>query len=194
MGPARSPDPSARPPPPRQPPRGGPRLAPAGRRGSRAGFGQRRPAAAAAAAAAQLRAPGARGSRRVSEAAAAEAAERSRRQRGRPPRLPAPTVLSPASAPVTFPGRLPRPRAPSPEPQAGARPFLAPPSRGAAGGQRRPWGRWRRGWLQPPPPPAAALGARPDCFCPAAAREPGLLKLGARPRSPRRARSGQALP
>lgn len=130
-----------------------------------AGGGDRAPAPAigarlraAAAAAAQLRAPGAQGSRRVSEAAATEAGERSQRQRGRPPWLPAPTALRPASAPVTFPGRLPRPRAPGPAPQAGARPSPAPPSRGAAGGRRRPGGRGRRGRLQLPPPPRSAPG------------------------------------
>lgn len=131
-----------------------------------AGGGDRSPAPAsgarlpaAAAAAARLPVPGARGSRRVSEAAAAEAGERSRRHRGRPPRFPARTALCSASAPVTFPGRLPRPRAPGPAPQAGARPSPALPYRGAAGGRRRPGGGGRRGRLQRPP--ASALCALP---------------------------------
>ena len=60
---------------------------------------------------------------------------------------------------MTFPGRLPRPRAPGPAPQAGARPSPALPYRGAAGGRRRPGGRGRRGRLQlPPPPPRSVLG------------------------------------
>ncbi|XP_032122818.1 collagen alpha-1(I) chain-like [Sapajus apella] len=133
-----------------------------------AGGGDRAPAPAsgaglpaAAAAAAQLRAPRAPGSRRISEAAPAEAGERSRR-RGRPPWLPAPTgprSVRRASALVTFPGRLPWPRAPGPAPQAGARPSPVPPSRGAAGGRRRPGGRARRGRLQPPPLPAPLRSA-----------------------------------
>lgn len=187
---ARTPAPATPPPAPARRPQ--PSLgAGGGDRAPAPASGARLPAAVAAAA--QLRAPGARRSRRVSEAAAAEASERSWRLRGRPFRLPAPTALRPASAPVTFSGRLPRPRAPGPAPQARARPSPAPPSRGAAGGRRRPGGRGRRDRLQHPRR-RARRPARTDSRCPAAARELGRPKLGARLRSPRPAESGQALP
>lgn len=181
-------------PPPRRPPRGGPRLPGRGRRGSLAGSGQWRPAAGGGCSSRPAPSAGRSGK----PARFGGGGGRGRRAL---PAAPGP----PSSVPCTHRAVLrlrsgDLPGAPSPAP----RPRPRAPGRGEAlssASLPRSRGRAAQARGEGSPRPAAApprlralCSAGPDRRSSAAAREPGRPKLGARPRSPRRAGSGQALP